>query len=319
LSEEILHRVNIFVYLSVGWKPLQDFFFFFVVSEGFIQYIQYEKRYSPHTVLAYRNDLAQFFSFLSARYQVTEVQDITHPMVRSWLVELMEQGITPRSVNRKLTALKSFFRYQVRNGTIEVNPMARVNSPKMSKRLPVFLDKEKMELVFTEVDFGEGYPALRDRLIIELFYATGMRLSELVNLKDTDVDLYNENIKVLGKRNKERLIPFASGVKGLLVQYQAEKQKFDSDYLFLTDKGKRIYPRMVHRIVTGILGRVTTLGKKSPHVLRHTFATHLLNNGAELNAVKELLGHANLSATQIYTHNTIDKLKKVYKQAHPRA
>jgi integrase/recombinase XerC len=295
------------------------FLLFFVVSEGFIQYIQYEKRYSPHTVLAYRNDLAQFFNFLTARYQVKEIAEITYHMVRSWLVDMMEQGISPRSVNRKLTALKSFFRYEVRNGTIAENPMARVTSPKMSKRLPLFIEKEKMELVFTGVDFGEGYPALRDRLIVEIFYATGMRLSELVNLKDSDVDLYAENIKVLGKRNKERLIPFGPGVKGLLVEYKAEKLKFDCDYLFLTDKGKKIYPRMVHRIVTGILGRVTTLGKKSPHVLRHTFATHLLDNGAELNAVKELLGHANLSATQVYTHNTIDKLKKVYKQAHPRA
>jgi integrase/recombinase XerC len=314
-----LHRVNIFVYLSFGWIPVQDFFFFFDVREGFIQYIQYEKRYSPHTVLAYRNDLEQFFGFLSSRYQVAEISDITHPMIRSWLVELMETGITPRSVNRKLTTLKSFFRYLVRSGTVEVNPMAKITPPKVSKRLPVFLEKEKMELVFSGVDFGEGYPGLRNRLIIELFYATGMRLSELVGLKDADADLHNETLKVLGKRNKERLIPFGNSVKELLVLYLAEKQNFESEYLFLTDNGKRIYPRMVHRIVTGILGSVTTLEKKSPHVLRHTFATHLLNNGAELNAVKELLGHANLSATQIYTHNTIEKLKKVYKQAHPRA
>ena len=197
--------------------------------------------------------------------------------------------------------------------------MSRVTAPKVPKRLPVFVEKEKMELVFSDVDWGEGYPACRDRLVLELFYATGMRLSELVGLRDSDVDLYNSQIKVLGKRNKERLIPFGKGVKALLVEYLAEKQLFESEYLFLTDKGKQIYPRMVHRIVTEILGRVTTLGKKSPHVLRHTFATHLLNNGAELNAVKELLGHANLSATQVYTHNTIEKLKKVYKQAHPRA
>jgi integrase/recombinase XerC len=289
------------------------------VREGFIQYIQYEKRYSPHTVIAYRNDLDQFFGYLSARYGIAEAAEVTHPMVRSWLVELMEEGITPRSVNRKITTLKSFFRYLVRNGAIGVNPMSKVVSPKVSKRLPSFVEKEKMDLVFTEVDFGEGYPGLRDRVILELFYATGMRLSELVNLKDTDIDLGNETIKVLGKRNKERLIPFGHSVKEMFVLYLAEKQRFDSAYLFLTDKGKQIYPRMVHRIVTGILARVTTLDKKSPHVLRHTFATHLLNNGAELNAVKELLGHANLSATQVYTHNTIEKLKKVYKQAHPRA
>jgi integrase/recombinase XerC len=270
-------------------------------------------------VLAYRHDLDQFFGYLAERYGVEHAGEVTHAMVRSWLVELMEDGITPRSVNRKLTTLKSFFRHLVRNGLMEVNPMAKVTSPKTSKRLPVFVDQEKMDLVFSGVDFGEGYPGLRDRVILEIFYATGMRLSELVNLKDPDIDLNNETIKVLGKRNKERLIPFGHGVKELLVVYLAEKQKFESEFLFLTVKGKQIYPRMVHRIVTGILSRVTTLDKKSPHVLRHTFATHLLNNGAELNAVKELLGHANLSATQIYTHNTIEKLKKVYKQAHPRA
>lgn len=298
---------------------MQDFFFFFGVREGFIQYIQYEKRYSPHTVLAYRNDLEQFFGFLSERYQVGDVREVTYQMVRSWLVELMENGVTPRSVNRKLTTLKSFFRYLVRDGSIDVNPMARVVSPKTPKRLPVFLEEEKMELLFSGVDFGEGYPGIRNRLIVELFYATGMRLSELVGLKETDIDFSNATIKVLGKRNKERLIPFGNSVRELMKTYLAEKQIFASEYLFLTDKGKRIYPRMVHRIVTWILGNVTTLGKKSPHVLRHTFATHLLNNGAELNAVKELLGHANLSATQVYTHNTIEKLKKVYKQAHPRA
>ena len=289
------------------------------MREGFIQYIQYEKRYSPHTVIAYSNDLDQFFRFLEERYGVNDPAGVTHQMVRSWLAELMEQGVTPRTVNRKLTTLKSFYRHLVRNGFAGVNPMAKVTSPKTTRRLPVFVEKEKMELVFSDVDFGEGYPALRDRTILELFYATGMRLSELVGLKDADVDLAAGTVKVLGKRNKERIIPFGHSVKDLLEVYLSEKQIYNSEYLFLTDRGKRIYPRMVHRIVTGILARVTTLDKKSPHVLRHTFATHLLNNGAELNAVKELLGHANLSATQVYTHNTIEKLKKVYKQAHPRA
>jgi len=298
---------------------LQDFFFFFIVREGFIQYIKFEKRYSPHTVTAYGSDLDQFFLYLSSRYGITDPAEVSPAMVRSWLVELMEKGDTPRTVNRKLTTLKSFFRYLVRNGAITSNPMARVISPKTSKRLPVFVEKEKMELVFSDIDFGRGYGALRDRLIMELFYATGMRLSELVNLKEADIDTGNNTIKVLGKRNKERLIPFGKSVKELLDVYLSEKRKFESEYLFLTEKGKKVYPRMVHRIVTGILAQVTTLEKKSPHVLRHTFATHLLNNGAELNAVKELLGHANLAATQVYTHNTIEKLKKVYKQAHPRA
>ena len=287
--------------------------------ERFIQYIKYEKRFSPHTVTAYQHDLEQFSGFLSSRFQVTDATQVTHAMVRSWLADLMESGINPRSVNRKLTTLKSFYRYLVKEGKVLVNPTAKVTSLKVSKRLPVFVEKDKMETLFSEVDFGTGFPGLRDRLIVELLYATGMRLSELINLKETDVNIPEQTLKVLGKRNKERIIPFGNGVKHLLIMYLDEKKQFENGSLFLTDKGKRIYPRMVYRIVTRALGAVTTLDKKSPHVLRHTFATHLLNNGAELNAVKELLGHASLAATQIYTHNTIEKLKKVYKQAHPRA
>jgi integrase/recombinase XerC len=240
-------------------------------------------------------------------------------MVRSWLVSLGEQRIAPRSVNRKLTSLKTYFRYLLRQGTIEVNPMLKVSAPKIPRRLPLFVEKEKMDLVFSGVDFGEGYPGLRDRVILELFYATGMRLAELVALRDQDIDLSASTIRVTGKRNKERIIPLGNSIRGLLETYMEEKRTFGNQHLFLTDSGKPIYPRMVQRTVSRLLGGVTTLGKKSPHVLRHTFATHLLNNGAELNAVKELLGHASLAATQVYTHNTIEKLKKVYKQAHPRA
>ena len=242
-------------------------------------------------------------------------------MIRSWLVNLMEQKINPRSVNRKLTTLKSFYRYLLREGVLEENPMRRITSPKNSKRLPVFVEKDKMEMLFEQIDFGEGYPGLRDKLILEMFYVTGMRLSELVNLKETDIDFHYDTIKVLGKRNKERLIPFSNKFELLLKSYLDEKRNSfgDTNDLFLTDKGRLIYSKMIYRTVIKHLGKVTTLGKKSPHVLRHSFATHLLNNGAELNAVKELLGHANLSATQVYTHNTIDKLKRIYKQAHPKA
>ncbi len=290
-----------------------------MLKEGFIAYIRYEKRFSPHTVTAYENDLRQFFRYAEEQYQVREMAEVSHSMIRSWLVFLMEQGISPRSVNRKLTSLKTYFRYLVRQGELEVNPMLRVTSPKIPKRLPVFVEKEKMDLVFSDVDFGEGYPGLRNRVILELFYATGMRLTELVVLKERDVDFSASCLKVTGKRNKERIIPFGKMMKGLLQEYLEEKKIFGDDHLFLTDAGKPIYPRMVQRIVTRALGTVTTLDKKSPHTLRHTFATHLLNNGAELNAVKELLGHASLAATQVYTHNTVEKLKKVYKQAHPRA
>jgi integrase/recombinase XerC len=291
------------------------------VKQRFIEYLQYEKRYSPHTVTAYRTDLDQFYEYLHMQYSIDDIQSVNHPMIRSWLVELMNQEISPRSVNRKLTTLKSFYKFLQREGVTEVNPMRKITSPKTSKRLPVFVEKDKMERLLDEVDFGGGYTGLRDKLIIELFYATGMRLSELVNLKETDLSFHHDTIKVTGKRNKERLIPFSHKMELLIKRYLDEKRSVfgENGDLFLTDKGKKIYSRMVYRIVTGYLGMVTTLEKKSPHVLRHTFATHLLNNGAELNAIKELLGHANLSATQVYTHNTIDKLKSIYKQAHPKA
>jgi len=291
------------------------------VKERFIAYIQFEKRYSPHTVIAYRNDLKQFFDYLRDQYQIDDIRIVDHSMIRSWLVQMMEKKITARSVNRKLTTLKTFYRFLIREGILEENPMRKIISPKTAKRLPVFVEKEKMDFLLDRVEFTEGFAGVRDRLILEMFYATGMRLSELVNLKVTDIDFHKSNIKVLGKRNKERLIPFNKKLEGLIenyLRYKEEKFGQTSD-LFVTDNGKKIYPKKVYLIVHHYLGEVTTLVKKSPHILRHTFATHLLNNGAELNAVKELLGHANLSATQIYTHNTIEKLKAIYKQAHPKA
>ena len=291
------------------------------MKQRFLAYLQYEKRYSDHTVTAYRTDLDQFHEYLQAQYNTINITEVTHPIIRSWLVELMENHVTSRTVTRKLTTLRSFFKYLVRESVLVVNPMQKITSPKISKKLPVFIEKDKMDLLLDKVAFEDGYPGIRDRLIIELFYSAGIRLSELVSLKETDIDFHYDTIKVLGKRNKERLIPFSNKMVSLMKVYLAEKRNSfgETNDMFLTDKGNRIYPRMVYRIVTHHLGKVTTLEKKSPHVLRHTFATHLLNNGAELNAVKELLGHASLSATQVYTHNTIDKLKRIYKQAHPKA
>ncbi len=291
------------------------------MKQRFLAYLQYEKRYSPHTVTAYRTDLEQFFDYLNRQYNIVDITEVTHPIIRSWLVNMMEQGIVSRSITRKLSTLKSFYKYLLRTGSIATNPMNKIISPKVSKRLPVFVEKDKMILLLDHVNFGDGYPGMRNKTIVELFYSTGMRLSELVNLKETDLDFHHSNIKVLGKRNKERLIPFNNKLGMMMKSYLEEKsQSFgEIDHLFLTDRGKPIYPRMVYLIVTRYLGEVTTIEKKSPHVLRHTFATHLLNNGAELNAVKELLGHANLAATQVYTHNTIDNLMKIYKQAHPKA
>jgi integrase/recombinase XerC len=272
-------------------------------------------------VTAYRNDLEQFFTYLHHQYEVNGVQDITDQMIRSWLVKLMEEQISPRTINRKLTTLKSFYKFLIRDGVVSLNPMHKITSPKTSRRLPVFIDKEKMDDLLDRTAFDEGYPGVRDKLIIELFYSTGMRLSELVNLKESDIDFHQDTIKVLGKRNKERLIPFSKKMESLLKFYIEEKDRAfgSTDALFLTDKGRNVYPKMVYLLVKRYLSEVTTLDKKSPHVLRHTFATQMLNNGAELNAVKDLLGHANLSATQVYTHNTIEKLKRIYKQAHPKA
>jgi integrase/recombinase XerC len=288
---------------------------------SFLHYIRFEKRFSPNTVLAYQHDLEQFFAYADQVYGITDPAEVQHGVIRSWMVQLMEDEISPRSINRKLTSLKTYFKFLLRKQEIAHNPMLKVQAPKTSKRLPVFVDQQKMELLFNSVDFGEGFAALRDRLVLELFYATGMRLSELVGIKDTDVDVYSAQVKVLGKRNKERIIPFSTKLKVLIKEYIVLRNtEFGQSLtLLVTDTGKPLYPKFVYRMVTQRLGEVTTLEKRSPHVLRHTFATHMLNNGADINSVKEILGHANLSATQVYTHNTIEKLKEVYKLAHPRA
>ena len=289
--------------------------------QSFLQYIRFEKRFSTHTVRAYQSDLEQFSKYLLETYEVNESSAVIHPMIRSWIVQLMEAGVTSRSINRKITTLKTFFKFQLRKEEVIVNPMLKVQAPKTSKRLPVFIDQAKMELLFHEKNFGKEFEGIRDRLVLELLYSTGMRLSELVGLTDSSVDVYKSQLKVLGKRNKERLIPFTSKLTSAIKEYiEVRNKSFPATTsFFVTDAGKPMYSKFVYRIVTRRLGEVTTLDKKSPHVLRHTFATHMLNNGADINSVKELLGHANLSATQVYTHNTIEKLKKVYKQAHPRA
>lgn len=294
-------------------------------ADRFVQYIQYEKRYSSHTVIAYKNDLEQFFLFLLTRFQQENIEGVTHPMIRSWLVELMNQKIGARSINRKLTTLKSYYRFMLREGLVTENPMSKVTAPKVAKRLPVFIEEESMELMLDNFEGSDDYITFRDRLILEVFYATGMRKAELINLKESDIDYQHSTVKVLGKRNKERLIPFGSHLERLVKEYLKVKQKYfevvepEARYLFLSAKGKQLDPRNVYKIVNDYLDKFATSEKKSPHVLRHTFATHMLNRGADLNAIKEILGHANLAATQVYTHNTIEKLKKIYEQAHPRA
>lgn len=297
-------------------------------SESFIRYLSFEKRYSNHTVTAYRNDLLQFENFLKEQYGINRLQDADHTMIRSWLVHLMEhegreqnKKITARSVNRKISALRTFYHFLLKNKKIKHDPMLKIIRPKEAKKLPVFLDESRTEMLLDKADFGEGFSARRDRLVLEMFYATGMRLSELCNIKEQNINMADCSIKVLGKRNKERIIPFTGVMKDLISAYRLEKKKcgFNGDYFFVTDDGKKMYTKSVYRLTKKYMNVVSTANKKSPHVLRHTFATHMLNNGADINSIKEILGHASLAATQVYTHNTIEKLKKVYKQAHPRA
>ena len=291
----------------------------------FLKYLQFEKRFSPHTVTAYETDLNQFFNYLDKQYKLSEVKEITHFLIRSWIVSLMDAKTTAKSVNRKISALKSFFRFLLKEKEIEQNPMLKIVSPKIPKRLPEFVSVESMDLLFKHVDFGEGYEGIRNRIILELLYGTGMRRAELIGLKNNSIDFGNDTLKVLGKRNKERIVPLTPSLVHSLKEYVTEKNNFlktcnkENDFLILDSDCEQIDPKKVFLIVKKYLNAVTTSEKKSPHVLRHTFATHLLNNGADINAIKELLGHASLAATQVYTHNTISKLKKIYKQAHPKA
>lgn len=288
----------------------------------FIEYLKFEKRSSSHTIKSYQTDLKQFQSYCESEFELDSIIEADHQVVRSWIVYLIEKGITTRSVNRKISSLKSFYKFAKRMNHIKTNPMAKVVAPKTSSRLPVFIEPEGMDVLFEKIDFNQSFSGKRDRLIIDLLYATGIRLSELINIRDTDVDFNKHTVKVLGKRNKERIIPMTVALEDLVLEYQAARNNefgaVNHQELLVTDKGDKLYEKFVYRTVNHYLAMVTTASKKSPHVLRHTFATHMLNNGADLNTIKEILGHANLSATQVYTHNTIEKLKNVYKQAHPR-
>ena len=287
-------------------------------QEKFVNYLSSEKRFSEHTIVAYSTDLSQFIQFLSANFQIKdEVSEINFQIVRSWIASLLEEGVSPRSVNRKISTLKTYFRYLIREQVILESPMLKVVAPKSKKRLPVFIEEYQIESLLNEVEFDDGFVGERDKLIIELFYVTGIRLSELINIKVSDVDYNNNLIKVLGKRNKERLIPLSVSIINNIKLFT--KKNDVNNYLFTNLGGTKVYTKLVYRVVKKYIGKISSINKKSPHILRHTFATHMLNNGADINAIKELLGHANLSATQVYTHNTIEKLKSVYKQAHPRA
>lgn len=291
--------------------------------QSFLEYLKFEKRYSIHTLTSYQTDLVDFFDYLDEQFGNIQLKDIDHNYVRSWLADLKGKKLSSKSINRKISSLRSFFKYQLRTGTIEATPMWKVISPKINKRLPVFVKEEDTKrLVETLSQSTDSWKTLNAKMLISIFYSTGMRLSELINLKEKQLDFSRSQIKVLGKGNKERIIPVSKNVIEMIVDYQRLKKKnFEKteDTLLVTEKGKRLYPKYAYLLVNQVLGAASTLDKKSPHVLRHTFATHLMNNGADLNAVKELLGHSSLASTQIYTHNTIEKLKDIHKKAHPKA
>jgi len=292
-------------------------------TQSFLDYLKFEKRYSVNTIISYETDLAAFFDFLNIQFGKLHLKDIPYSFIRSWLADLKEKGLTSKSINRKISSLRSFFKYHLRTGSLETSPMASVISPKSGKRLPVFVkEKEIKQLLETLNHSTEDWKTLNAKMLIILFYNTGMRLSELINLKEKQLDFARSQIKVLGKGNKERIIPVSKDLIKNIEDYQRLKKKeFEKtdNSLLVTEKGKKIYPKYAYLLVNQHLGSAGTLDKKSPHVLRHTFATHLMNGGADLNAVKELLGHSSLASTQIYTHNSIEKLKNVYKNAHPKA
>jgi len=300
-----------------------------MLKDKYIDYLRFEKRYSAHTVLAYHSDLDDFTKFLSLQYSITDLLQADHTLIRSWLISLIDRKISARSVNRKLSTLKSFYRFCQKQGLCEVNPMFKVVAPRVSRHLPVFLTRDNLDTLLYSIEFDPGYEGCRDKMILTLFYATGIRRAELVQITLPDLDLDTGTLKILGKRKKERIIPLGEKVICQLKEYLIIRYEFLSEIkpikqintltLFVTSKGLAVYPRLIHNIVHKYLSLIASNSKLSPHVLRHTFATHMLDDGADLNAIKEILGHSSLAATQVYTHNTIEKLKSIYKQAHPRA
>lgn len=292
-------------------------------AQAFLDYLKFEKRYSVNTLISYQADLEDFFTFLDKNYGPLKLQDIQQSFVRSWLASLKEKKLSSKSINRKISGVRSFFKYHLKRGAIKTLPTSGITTPKISRRLPVFVkEPETRELIKSLNGSAESWKSLNGKMLISLFYATGMRLSELIGLKEKQVDFSRSQIRVLGKGNKERFVPVSKEILVAIKEYQQLKKKeFETteDALLITEKGKKLYPKYAWLLVNKYLGQVSTLDKKSPHVLRHTFATHLMNNGADLNAVKELLGHTSLAATQVYTHNTIEKLKDVHKKAHPKA
>ena len=292
------------------------------LTNSFLDYLQYERNYSEETIKSYREDLCQFEKFAREEIGDSALSEVKAELVREWIVSLMDKGYTSTSINRKLSSLRSFYKFLLRKGEVAVNPLQKITGPKNKKPLPAFLRESDMDRLLDEVDFGEGFKGCRDRMVIEMFYVTGVRLSELIGLDNKDVDFSSSLIKVTGKRNKQRLIPFGEELKIAMTEYvdvRNEAVPVRTDAFFVRENGERLSRSIVENLVKRNLSKVVTLKKRSPHVLRHTFATTMLNHDAELGAIKELLGHESLATTEVYTHTTFEELKKVYNQAHPRA
>lgn len=292
------------------------------LTDSFLDYLQYERNYSEETIKSYREDLRQFEEFAREEIGDSAPSEVKAELVREWIVSLMDRGYTSTSINRKLSSLRSFYKFLLRKGEVAVDPLQKITGPKNKKPLPAFLRESDMDRLLDEVDFGEGFKGCRDHMIIEMFYATGVRLSELIGLDNKDVDFSSSLIKVTGKRNKQRLIPFGEELKIAMTEYvdvRNEAVPVRTDAFFVRENGERLSRSIVENLVKRNLSKVVTLKKRSPHVLRHTFATTMLNHDAELGAIKELLGHESLATTEVYTHTTFEELKKVYNLAHPRA
>lgn len=282
--------------------------------ESFIDHLETERRLSKHTVISYKTDLDQFFLAMGENLAI---QDIDTRDIKNWMIHLSNQGLSPTSINRKIACLRTFFSFLLRKGLIQKNILKGIKAQKTPKRLPHFIRESESIPLFSK-EWAEDFDGMRRHLILLLFYGTGMRLSELIEIKESDIDYFESTIKVLGKRNKERIIPVPKALMEIIQKYRSVKP-IENPYLLITDKGEKLYPVFVQRLIKQELAGIKNLEKKSPHVLRHTYATHLLNQGADLNAIKELLGHSNLAATQVYTHNSLDKIKSIYDQAHPRS
>lgn len=292
-------------------------------KESFLNYLQYEKRYSQHTILSYSVDLQQFIDFVAESQADFDIKNTNYLLVRTWIVRLSEENCVPRTINRKITCLKSFFKHLMRENKIDTNPMLRIKSLKIQKRLPVFIEENNLDVLLKTIVFEDNFAGIRDKLILELLYATGIRLSEMLQLKNSDVNLYDQMITVLGKGNKQRKIPLHKNAIEAIKKYNLIKnitfENVTENTFLITDNGQPMYAVFVQRIVKKYLNKVSNADKKSPHVLRHSFATHMLDHGANINSIKEILGHSSLAATQIYTHNSMEKLKKIFDQAHPKA